>query len=287
MRRFPAELFTLFHDGGNLYATTIFVLVSAVQKISRCTRIPEGTLLYRGLGGLLDLPDKFHAADEQGRTGYLDWGMMSTTSDRDVALGYSGVKQRRPRATVMVIEATSVDRGADISEFSQYPLEKEFLWVPCSFVQRLQAGAGRVEVVDGGLVSFVPVRVNLNLKTETVDALLEKKKSMHLTGFEFRVNELKQRLQDDAKAGNAEARLKRDKDSQGKYWEKDHTVDGYIEAQVKKVEVVLEKHRARSRRLQRRRRVPQLGCRVARGGEYGAVSFALVAEGSEPEHLSH
>jgi len=222
------------------------VLVSAVQKISRCTKIPEGTLLYRGLGGLIDLPDKFHEADAQGRSGYLDWGMMSTSSDRDVALGYSGVKQRRPRAMVMVIEATSVDRGADISEFSQYPGEKEFLWVPCSFVQRAQRGGGRVQVVDGGLVTFVPVRVNLNLKTETVEELLEKKKSMHVTGFEFRVNELRQKLQAEAEAGGAEARLKRDKDRQGRHWQKVHSVGGYIDAQVKKVEVVLARHRARA-----------------------------------------
>ncbi len=142
----------------------------------RCRDAPayilEGTLLYRGLGGLLDLPDKFHEVDDQGRSGYLDWGMMSTSSDRNVALGYSGVKQRRPRATMMVIEATAVDRGADISEFSQYPGEKEVLWLPCSFVQRAQlTGGGRIQVVDGGLVTFVPVRVNLNLKTETVDSM--------------------------------------------------------------------------------------------------------------------
>ncbi len=246
LRRFPADKYKLFQEGGNHYATTIFVLVSAVQKVSRCTRIPEGTLLYRGLGGLIDLPDKFHAADEQGRSGYLDWGMMSTSSDRNVALGYSGLKQRRPRAMVMVIEATSVDRGADISEFSQYPGEKEFLWVPCSFVQRAQPGGGRVEVVDGGLVTFVPVRVNLNLKTETVEELLEKKKSMHVTAFEFRVNELRLRLQDEATAGNAEARLQRDKTSQGTFWKKEHSVAGYVEAQVAKVEAVLNKHRARA-----------------------------------------
>ena len=142
LRRFPADKYALFEQGGNRYATTIFVLVSAVQKVSRCTRIPEGTLLYRGLGGLIDLPDNFHNVDEQGRSGYLDWGMMSTSSDRDVALGYSGVKQRRPRAMVMVIEAAAVDRGADISEFSQYPGEKEFLWLPCSFVQRAQQRGG-------------------------------------------------------------------------------------------------------------------------------------------------
>jgi ankyrin repeat protein len=103
-----------------------------------------------------------------------------------------------------------------------------------------------VEVVDGGLVTFVPVRVNLNLKTETVEELLEKKKSMHVTAFEFRVNELRQRLQDEAKAGNAEARLQRDTKSQGQFWEKKHSVEGYVEAQVVKVEAVLKKHRARA-----------------------------------------
>ncbi len=246
LRRFPAAQYELFNQGGNLYATTIFVLVSAVQKVSRCTRIPEGTLLYRGLGGLIDLPDNFHSADEQGRSGYLDWGIMSTTSDCDVALGYSGVKQRRPRAMVMVIEATSVDRGADISDFSQYPGEKEFLWVPCSFVQRVQFGRGRVEVVDGSLVTFVPVRVNSNLKTETVEQLLEKKKSMHISGFEFRVTELLHRLYDDAKAGDAEARLKRDNDRQGAYWPKAYSVNSYIRSLVGKVEIVLESHRIRS-----------------------------------------
>ena len=168
---------------------------------------------------------------------------MSTTSDCDVALGYSGVKQRRPRAMVMVIEATAVDRGADISEFSQYPCEKEFLWVPCSFVQRVQFGRGRVEVVDGSLVTFVPVRVNSNLKTETIDQLLQRKKSMHISGFEFRVTELQQRLYDDAKAGNAEARLKKDKDKDGTYWRKTYTVDSYIRFLVGKVQIVLDSHR--------------------------------------------
>jgi hypothetical protein len=240
-------MFALFDNGGNRYATTIFVLVSAVQKVSRCTRIPEGTLLYRGLGGLVDLPDTFHDADDLGRSGYLDWGMMSTSSDLDVALGYSGVNQRRPKAMVMMIEATTVDRGADISEFSQYPGEKEFLWLPCSFVQRAQQmSRGRVQVVDGALVTFVPVRVNLNLKTETVDELMEKKKSMHLTAFEFRVNELRQQLHDKAIAGDADTRLKRDKDRDGVYWKKSYSIDSYIQSQVAKVEAVLQKHRERS-----------------------------------------
>ena len=58
---------------------------------------------------------------------------------------------------------------------------------------------------------------------------------MQVTEFEFRVNELRQRLQDEAKAGNAEARLKRDKADQGRFWKKEYIVEGFIEAQVDKV----------------------------------------------------
>jgi ankyrin repeat protein len=210
LRRYPEDKYTLFKEGGNTFATTIFVLVSAVTKVAKCTRIPEGTLLYRGLGGLMDLPDHFFNADENGASGFVDWGFMSTTSDRDVALGYSGIKERRPKAMVMVIETSSVDKGADISLFSQYRNEKEFLWVPCSFVQRAQQGRGRVEVVNGGLVTFVPVKVNLNLKAETVDELKEKKKRLHLVSARAMVEELRHELGEWAASAEAAARLQRD-----------------------------------------------------------------------------
>jgi WD40 repeat protein len=191
LRRYPAEKFELFEKGDNQFSTTIFVLVSAVQKLSRFTRIPLGTLLYRGLGGKVDLPDIFFQIDDKGCSGYAEWGFLSTTSDRDVALGYSGVKERRPKAMVMVIETSSIDRGADISEFSQYPGEKEFLYLPCSFLQRTRQGNGRAQVVDGGLVAFVSVRINLNIKTQTVEELQEQKKSLHMVSARSMLAEVK------------------------------------------------------------------------------------------------
>jgi hypothetical protein len=191
LRRYPENKFAIFNNGGNLFSTTIFVLVSAVQKLSRFTRIPLGTFLYRGLGGKMDLPDVFFQIDAQGCSGYAEWGFLSTTSDRDVALGYSGVKERLPKAMVMVIETSSIDRGADISELSQYPGEKEFLYLPCSFVQRTWQGNGRVQVVDGGLVAFFSVKVNLNIKTQTVEELQEQKKSMHMVSARSMLAEVK------------------------------------------------------------------------------------------------
>ena len=191
LRRYPADKYRMFADGDNLFSTTIFVLVSAVQKLSRFTRIPLGTLLYRGLGGKMDLPDIFFEVDGNGCSGYVEWGFLSTTSDRDVALGYSGVKERRPKAMVMVIETSSIDRGADISEYSQYPGEKEFLYLPCSFVQRVRQGNGRVQVVDGAIVAFVSVKVNLNIKTQTVEELQEQKKSLHIVSARSVLAEVK------------------------------------------------------------------------------------------------
>ena len=156
--------------------------------------IPPGTLLYRGLGGTLEFPDSFTRADPKCATpnalGFLEYGFMSSTAEKSVAVQYSGVKEGKPRAGILQIHPNAVDRGADISEFSQYPGEKEFLFVPYSFVQG--EGRQRTEVVDGGgVLTVVSVRVNINLKTETVEELKEKKKRLHLVSARAMVEEVR------------------------------------------------------------------------------------------------
>lgn len=193
LRQHPENIYEVFRKSGNTFTTTIFVLVSAIQKLSRCMNIPPGTLLYRGLGGTMELPDSFRDADSNGCVGYTEYGFMSTTADRSVAVHYSGVKEHKPKASIMEIHPNSVDRGADISEFSQYPGEKEYLFVPCSFVQ----AEGRQRVVlgpGGGVLTVISVRVNINLKTETLEQLKGKKKSMHIAAFEEIIHETRCQL---------------------------------------------------------------------------------------------
>jgi hypothetical protein len=121
LRRFPQHIYEPFNAGGNLFPTTIFVLVSAIQKIAREIKIREGTLLYRGLGGLMELPESFYRADANGCRGYAEWAFMSTTSDKSIALQYSGVREGRPLSMVLMLTVSAVDRGACIQSFSQYP----------------------------------------------------------------------------------------------------------------------------------------------------------------------
>ena len=212
LRRFPQDLHEVFRQSNNLFSTTIFVLVSAVQKLSRCMRIPADMLLYRGMGGLLQLPDSFSHADANGCKGFTEFGFMSTTADRSVAVQYSGVMDGKPQASIMEIHPNSVDRGADVSEFSQYPAEREFLFVPMSFVQgeercRVEVGPG------GGVLKVISVRININIKTETVEQLTGKKKSMHLSAFKSLIDETVQWMQVYAdEDGRAAARAATDKE---------------------------------------------------------------------------
>ena len=220
LRRYPADIYKIYETADNTFPTTIFILVSAIQKLSRCMNIPAGTLLYRGLGGSMELPDTFFVPSQKCITpnalGYCEFAFMSTTQDRSVAVQYSGVRDNKPKASIMEIHPNSVDRGADISEFSQYPGEKEFLIVPYSFVQ--SDGRQRTEITDGGgVLTVISARVNINLKTETLEQLLGKKKSMHIAAFKSVIDETKQWLHAYAEdGGRAQARAATDKEY-GKY----------------------------------------------------------------------
>ena len=121
LRRFPADRYEALRSGGNVYTTTLYLLVSCVVCISRETRLPAGAKLYRGLGGDKTLPAFFFKSDGKGRKGMLEWGYMSTTADKAVAVQYCGVREGKPFPTILEIDAGAVDRGADISDLSQYP----------------------------------------------------------------------------------------------------------------------------------------------------------------------
>ena len=243
LRRFPADIYEVFKAADNLFSTTIFVLVSAINKLSRCANIPTGTLLYRGLGGTLEFPERFTRPDPSCKTpnalGFLEYGFMSTTADKSIAVQYSGVKEGKPKAGILQIRPNSVDRGADISEFSQYAAEKEYLFVPYSFVQG--EGRQRTEVTEGGgVLTVVPVHVNINLKTETVDELKQKKKRLHLASAGAIAEEVRYELEQWAASAEAAARLLRDPTrNQGGTF----TAATYAAKIVEQCDAVLKRHR--------------------------------------------
>mmetsp|Transcript_7274 Transcript_7274/g.25041 ORF Transcript_7274/g.25041 Transcript_7274/m.25041 type:complete len:485 (-) Transcript_7274:36-1490(-) len=126
LRRSPPAFYKQLE--GNNYPSTIHALVSALIKLQSAMDIPEGLTLYRGLGHS-SLPAGFYGEDG-GMKGFTELGFMSTTTDKDVAIEYSKMKEGNPLATVLSMQCGAVDRAANIQEISQYPREKEYLWVP-------------------------------------------------------------------------------------------------------------------------------------------------------------
>ena len=77
-------------------------------------------MLYRGLGGVR-LPERFYHADKCGHRAFVEWGFMSTTADRAIAVQYTGIAQGRAFPTLLMIQPAAVDHGGDIGKFSQLP----------------------------------------------------------------------------------------------------------------------------------------------------------------------
>jgi hypothetical protein len=129
------------------------VQASAVQKIARVMPLKEGLTLYRGLGGPVSLPRGFFKSDVNGCRGFVEWGFMSTTANKEVAIDYSEARKKSGKDAsskdwrgagrgslpiVLVVRVSAVDRGACIRDFSQYMQEVEYLWVPGSYLQQVR-----------------------------------------------------------------------------------------------------------------------------------------------------
>jgi hypothetical protein len=117
---------------------------------------------------------------------------------------------------VLRMETGAISRGADISELSQYPGEREFLWVPCTFLE--PHGPATVELVaevggrTGGVVTVVNVRLSPNLKTLTVEELRTQKRDAHVSAFRYQLDEARRELDRIAREeGDLEARIMRDR----------------------------------------------------------------------------
>jgi hypothetical protein len=118
LRRWPKETYDDMVSKGATFTTTIHVLVSAVQKLASVVKLPDGLKLYKGLGGVADLPESFFKAHSNGGRGFTEWGFMSTTSEKQVAIYYSymGSSDMAHVAPPLVLEFTvsAIDRGACI-----------------------------------------------------------------------------------------------------------------------------------------------------------------------------
>jgi len=95
---------------------------------------------------------------------------MSTTLDEHVAKTYAAAGGRRA-ATIFEIKMGMVDRGADLSGFSQYPHEQEICFAPLTGIEVLKTR------VDASVL-VVEARLNINLAAMTMEQVVSKRKKV-------------------------------------------------------------------------------------------------------------
>jgi len=116
--------------GSTLFSGTMHVVIAGLCKLSRVTMPPPGLIVYRSNGGMA-LPGDFLEPDEQGFAGGVEYALMSTTPDRNMALGYwGGVETGKDLPTIFAIEIGKMSIGADISFLSHFEGEREYLYPP-------------------------------------------------------------------------------------------------------------------------------------------------------------
>ena len=164
---YNAVLRGLVAPGDNLFPATIHLICSGVRKLSRVTKVPEGLTVYRGNGGMA-LPPSFLEKDAQGFAGGVECALMSTTPNRSVALGYSGLAKGKELPTLFEITVGKTSIGANIGALSQFEAEEEYLYAPLTHMQLL--GTPRLERdADGRELSVLQMQLTANQKTKTVE----------------------------------------------------------------------------------------------------------------------
>eukprot|EP00493_Phyllostaurus_siculus_P023847 UN24184 len=150
----------------NRYVTTIHVINSAIIKLSK---VQKAETVYRGVKGGL-LPPQFLKENEFGICGGIEFGFLSTTLDKNVAKHYA-VGDSGRAAIMFEIKMGMVDRGADLSSFSQYPHEREICFAPLTGIEVLRTR------VDASLL-VVEARMNINLAAMTMEQVVSKRKKV-------------------------------------------------------------------------------------------------------------
>jgi hypothetical protein len=160
----------------NVFTTTLHVLNSAIIKLSKNTKAVK---VYRGLQGGV-LPEKFWTPNASGVRGGIEMGFMSTTTKREVALGFAASSQDQkadevqPASVLLEIQMGMVDRGASVQWCSQFPAEEEVLFAPLTGQEVM--GHPKIE----GRTLVVELRLNCNLHDLCIEQVTAKMKTTHL-----------------------------------------------------------------------------------------------------------
>jgi hypothetical protein len=168
------------------FVTTVHLINSGLLKLSK---LQQCVVVYRGIGGVT-LPEVFREPNKDGAKGGVEFGFMSCSTKRDVALGYAAGKECG--GTLLKMKMGMFHKGAQLNWLSQYPEEEEILFPPLTGIE--VTGDPRVTGAEGAAtVELFPVQLTTNLQSMEIEKLLALRKLHHMQTLSIFRSELHQR----------------------------------------------------------------------------------------------
>lgn len=167
----------------NRYVSTIHAINSCIIKMCKLTKAGK---VYRGTC-YGKLPEEFWVPNAEGVLGGIEFGFQSTTRDRNQAVHYAtggGYAKDGDAMTLFEMNMGMIDRGAELTWFSQYPHEREVLLPPLTGIEPVQTA------VDGQKLEIF-ARLSLNLAAQTLEQVLSRRRRMLLDMKEGIIIEIK------------------------------------------------------------------------------------------------
>ena len=147
------------------YTTTIHAINGAIIKLSK---LSQAKIVYRGISNGR-LPREFIEEDRDKVMGGVEIAFMSTTMDRKVAEQYSGANVDDEKMAIIIqMQQGMVDRGADLTDISQYPAECEILFPPLTALQVVGRRVSHKTLI-------IDVRPTVNTNSLTITQVITKR----------------------------------------------------------------------------------------------------------------
>jgi tetratricopeptide (TPR) repeat protein len=166
-------------DTGGRFVTTCHAINSGLLKLSALTPVLS---VFRGAAGMklparLEVPDRFG-----GRLG-IEYGFMSTTTDKAVAMNYGeDTWSGHGLSHVLEVQMDSLNRGALLQWLSQYPAECEVLFGSLTGLEKLNEAA--ILPPGGGTIRQLFFRPTTNQRVVLIEELVARRKTMHLASLD-------------------------------------------------------------------------------------------------------
>ncbi|MGB1597743.1 MAG: ADP-ribosyltransferase domain-containing protein, partial [Promethearchaeia archaeon] len=171
LRNFPKAMLDLMQN--NTYTTTLHCINSGLIKLSRASPLTQRRV-YRG-SKKMRLPRQFAARDKLGHQCIVEMGFLSTTTKKDVALDYAS---GGAMSMLLVFERGAVNCGASLGALSFYTAEEEICFPPLCNLEA--AAPPQMSVNKKGVVLEVYLQVSVNQHSDTIDALVQRRKFLHM-----------------------------------------------------------------------------------------------------------